>query len=121
MEALGVGTDIIEISRIGEVLKRNNRFGKRVFTPAELEYCVGKRHCEVHLAGRFAAKEAIAKALGKSLSWQDVEIVRIETGRPEAVLHGHAKELLGNNRILISIAHSRYYATAVAVLTAGDE
>jgi holo-[acyl-carrier protein] synthase len=110
----GIGVDIIELARIARAI-RSARFRDRVFTPAEQEYCQDCTGPERY-AGRFAAKEAVAKALGTSLSWQDVEILRGERGAPVARLHGRAAAVLGDRRLLISISHCREYAVAQALV-----
>lgn len=115
MEIFGIGTDIIEIERVARVMRENPRFAARVFTRAELDYCNGKTSCYGHLAGRFAAKEAVAKAIGRSFSWQDVELVN-GGGKPEVRLHGEALEETRGCRIMVSISHSRNYAAATAIL-----
>lgn len=116
MQILGIGTDIIEIERIADVCRRSPRFEQRVFTPAELAYARPKVGKFSHLAGRFAAKEAVAKALGSSFSWQDVEIYTEASGKPCVNLHGKAKEAAGSARVMISMSHSASYATATAIL-----
>ena len=113
---LGIGTDIIEISRLSESLGRSKRLVERLFTPAEREYCLQRRESGQHFAVRFAAKEAIAKAVGRSLRWQEVEIRNDRNGRPQAVLTGHARQILSDCRILISLSHSGQYAVALAVV-----
>lgn len=116
MEILGIGTDIIEIERIARAVEDNPRFARKVFTKAELDYCLGKQSCYPHLAGRFAAKEAAAKAIGRSLSWQDVEILSGVDGKPDVRLSGQAAELTKGCRMMLSLSHSRNYATATAIL-----
>jgi holo-[acyl-carrier protein] synthase len=120
MAILGVGTDIIEIDRIADVFNRQKRFAEKIFTPGELSYCMSKKNWPQHAAGRWAAKEAVGKAIGCPLSWQDVEIANGDLGKPEVRLHGKAKELVGSGRIMLSVSHSQNYATAVAVLVSDD-
>lgn len=115
---IGLGTDIVEIERIAEVFRRNRRFGSRVFTAQELGYCSSRRNCFPHLAARFAAKEAVAKAFGRSFSWQDVEIVG-DGGRPRVMLHGEAREFAGGRNVILSMSHSHSHATAVAMVLEG--
>lgn len=116
MIVVGLGTDIVEIERLADVYERNPRFGPRVFSSKELEYCHRHRNCYAHLAARFAAKEAVAKALGRSFSWQDVEIENHRGGRPEVRLHGEAKRIAKGRRIMLTMSHSHSYATAVAMV-----
>ncbi len=115
MSIVGIGADLVEIRRVEEACKRE-RFAERVFTPAELEAAgMGARRAE-RLAGRFAAKEAVGKAFGRPLSWQDVEIVNDELGKPIVILHGNAAELARGARVHVSISHTREYASAFAVM-----
>lgn len=121
MKILGIGTDIIEIERIARAIEMNPRFIRRVFTKAELDYCTGRKGYNSHLAARFAAKEAVAKAIGKSFSWQEVELVNGTNGKPEVRLYGKAKQLTEGCRVMISVSHSMHYATATAILVRIDE
>ena len=121
MKILGIGTDIIEIERIARTVKDNPRFAERIFTKRELDYCLGKKSRKAHLAARFAAKEAVGKAIGRPLAWQEVEIVNGENGKPIVRLSGKAKHAAAGCRVMISISHSRDYATATALLVTIDE
>lgn len=119
---LGVGVDIVEIERIRALLERyGERFARRVFTEAERNYCESRRNGASCYAARFAAKEAVLKALGTGLAgcrWTDVEVLRNATGRPAAALHGGASILAGQQevgRVLISLSHDRAHAMAFAV------
>lgn len=116
MPILGMGTDIVETSRIKDVFQRQPGFAQRVFTPAELDYSLPKKSKYLHLAARFAAKEAVAKALGRSFSWNDVEVVNNSMGKPIVNLYGEAKEFAGSAIIHLSISHCNEYATAVAIV-----
>lgn len=111
----GVGTDIIEVSRIKRALARRPGFAARVFTDAEREYCLSGGKPEDRFAGRFAAKEAVAKSLGTSLSWRDVEILADPSGKPTVRLLNGAAESFGGGNIMVSISHCRSYAVAYAV------
>ena len=121
---LGIGTDIVEVERIAASVERfGERFLKRILRPDEIAYCQSHRHAAPHIAARFAAKEAISKAfgtgIGEQLGWQDMEIRRKESGEPQVVLRDNGLELLaqrGATRVLVSLSHTRIYATAVAVL-----
>lgn len=116
MPILGIGTDIIEVERIRESIQRNSRFVDRVFTTAEIDYANGRQARYLHLAGRFAAKEAVAKAIGESLSWHDVEIANSPNGRPFVILHGKAKAAVGECVMHITISHTKNYAIATAIM-----
>jgi len=117
-----VGVDIIEIERIEAALRRHGeRFLQRVYTPTEQAHCQGR---VPELAARFAAKEAVSKALGtgiRGIAWQEMEILCDERGKPLLHLHGRAKaraEELGLSEFAISLSHSRDYAVAL-VMAAG--
>ncbi len=114
---LTVGVDMIEIDRIeGVIARRGQRFLERVYTPGELAYCRGR---VPELAARFAAKEAVAKALGtgiRGLAWRDMEVVPDHRGKPTVALHGRAAaraQALGLLEWAISLTHARAYAVAM--------
>ncbi|RPJ21642.1 MAG: holo-[acyl-carrier-protein] synthase [Chloroflexi bacterium] len=116
---LATGVDLIEIARIEEVVARHGKhYLDRVFTPAELDYC-GKR--AESLAGRFAAKEAVAKALGTGIgdvAWNEIEILGDEQHAPTLVLHGAAQskaQELGLMTWSVSISHSQSHSIAFVV------
>ncbi len=120
---IGIGTDIIECLRIAQMIERHGElFISRVFTPHEIQYCQSRKLATQHFAGRWAAKEAILKALGtgwrKGISWRDVEIRNEPGGRPVVALRGGARDVieqLGITEMLISISHCRSHATAYAL------
>ena len=114
---LTVGVDMIEIDRIeGVIARRGQRFLERVYTPGELAYCRGR---VPELAARFAAKEAVAKALGtgiRGLAWRDMEVVPDHRGKPTVALHSRAAaraQALGLLEWAISLTHARAYAVAM--------
>src|SRR5579885_2967962 len=116
MQTLSVGCDAIEIERVRAVLARHpQRFLERVFTPGEVAHCRGR---VPELAARFAAKEAVMKALGtgvRGIGWREIEVLPNRRGKPLVLLHGNAKrrgEALGLSTIDISMSHSRDYAVA---------
>ncbi|MHB1001236.1 MAG: holo-ACP synthase [Armatimonadota bacterium] len=111
----GIGTDIIEISRIKKAVT-NKKFVDRIFTSSEQNYCISTGRSEERFAGRFAAKEAIAKAIGSSLSWLDVEILAEESGKPVVKLSGKAAEITEGRHVMVSISHCRTYAMACAIM-----
>lgn len=118
----GIGTDIIEINRIKQAMERRERFLTRVFTPMEVDYCLAQGNPAASLAARFAAKEAVFKALGpvqSGGSWQEIEIVVDEKGRPVVRLQGKlAKQACGDgvSGVMISLSHEREYAIAFAIV-----
>src|SRR4051794_41154335 len=123
MDILGIGTDIIECPRIGKMIEQHGElFLRRVYTEREIRYCQARKHAIEHFAGRWAAKEAILKAIGtgwsRGISWTDLEIRNMVGGQPQVLVCGGAKEIArqrGIGDILISISHCRTYATAYAM------
>jgi len=122
MQVLGIGTDITEIERVERMLERHGEFFRtRVYTDTELEYCQGRKNEAQHFAGRWAAKEAILKAIGTGwitgISWRDVEVVNEPSGKPVVRLHRGALEEAskrGIREILITISHCDCHAVAFA-------
>ena len=109
----GVGIDLIEIDRVERALERRPRLAERLFTDGELAYARDRARPGRHLAARFAAKEAVIKALGRPVAPREIEVV---SGEPPAVrLHGRAAELAGGGEVVISLTHSRETAAAVAI------
>ncbi|MEW5766317.1 MAG: holo-ACP synthase [bacterium] len=118
-ELKGLGVDLVEVERIeSAVTKWGQRFLEKVFTPAELNYCLSRARPAEHLAARFAGKEAVIKALGLRCPWKDIEIRRGNTGKPAVHLEGKAKELAGQGHILITLTHTAQLALAQAVYIA---
>ena len=121
---LGTGIDIVETARIRDSLEKfGDRFLNRCFLPDEVAYCRSMKFPELHLAARFAAKEAISKAfgtgVGKHLGWRDMEIRKRDSGEPYVQLHGKGAELAqarGVTDVLVSLSHCKDYAAANAVL-----
>lgn len=122
MTLIGTGIDIVEVARIERMLSRQKRkFLDRVFTKAEAEYCMKKAQPAIHLAARFAAKEAVGKALGtgfsKGVRMRDIEVVAGDKGSPRVKLHGAAArryDALGGAKILLSLSHTSEHAVAHA-------
>lgn len=121
---VGVGVDLVKVPRIRAALERwGDRFLTRVFTERERTYATRRREPAPHLAGRFAAKEAVFKALGVGLRlgvrWREVEVVNNARGKPELVLTGQTKRLsetLGVTATHMSLSHDSDYAIAEVVL-----
>lgn len=120
---IGVGVDIVEISRITRALDKGVSLMRKVFTPEEVSYCSQRKNRYQHFAGRFAAKEAALKALGtgwqNGIRWKDVEVTAGKMGRPELQLHGKASEVFqqsGARQALVTITHSDNYAVAVVIM-----
>ncbi|HKJ37439.1 MAG TPA: holo-ACP synthase [Anaerolineales bacterium] len=117
---LRTGVDLIEISRIEEVVSRHGKhYLERIYTPAELEQS-GKR--PESLAGRFAAKEAVAKALGCGIgdvTWKEIEVLGDEQNAPVLTLHGAAEQMakeLDLSNWSVSISHSQSHSVAMVVM-----
>ncbi|HEX4668347.1 MAG TPA: holo-ACP synthase [Solirubrobacterales bacterium] len=117
----GIGIDLLEIDRLERALERRPRLAERLFTNAEREYAALRARPGRHLAARFAAKEAVVKALGLSggFGLREIEVV---AGEPPTVrLSGRAAEVAGDRKIDISLTHSRDTAAAVAVAASSDQ
>ena len=119
MTSYAVGVDIIEIERVKKALQRHNeRFLARVYTPVEIAFCRGR---VPELAARFAAKEAVMKALGtgaRGLAWREIEVLPNRRGKPIVYLYGRALERarrIGVGTIEVSLTHSRQLALASVV------
>ena len=122
MALAGVGVDMVEIARMEKVLARRPNFAKRVFTKAERAYCDRMARPAQHYAARFAAREAVLKALGTGFSqgigFADVSVSRNEAGRPEAILSGRAYEVAaeqGVREVALSLSYTHDVAVASAV------
>lgn len=125
---VGLGTDIVEIVRIGRIIERHgDHFLTRVFTDGEIRYCQQRKEYLQHYAGRWAAKEAVMKVLGtgfvRGIGWKDIEVTVHPSGQPQIVLHGGVRDFareLGIESVLVSISHCRSYATATAIGLRGE-
>ena len=128
MDIIGIGTDITECLRIARMIERHGElFIGRIYTADEIQYCQSRKQATQHFTGRWAAKEAILKALGtgwvKGISWRDLEILNEPSGRPVVELTGGAREVarqLGITKMLVSISHCHTHATAYAIAV-GEE
>ena len=123
---IGIGVDIIEIERVRQAIQNNKNFLSKLFTEKEIDYFISRKMNSEVIAGNFAAKEAVSKALGtgiRGFSFKDIEILRNELGKPEVILHSGANlignKLVGNNnslRVHLSISHNNSSAIAYSVL-----
>ena len=126
---IGIGTDIIECLRIAQMIERHGElFIGRVYTQQEIQYCQSRRQATQHFAGRWAAKEAVLKALGtgwrRGISWRDVEVRNERSGSPTIMLYGGAKDFIDQSviaQVLVSISHCRSHATAYAIALAHEK
>lgn len=118
---LGIGTDIVDVKRIKEA-SLSNGFLEKVFSKDEIEYLNSRNMRPEYIAGRFAAKEAVAKALGtgfREFNLKDIIIDRTTLGKPLVVLKGKAKQIAQKNgkyNLQVSISHEKNYAIAYAIL-----
>ena len=112
----GVGIDLLEIDRLERALRRYPRLAERVFTRAERDYAAARARPGRHLAARFAAKEAVVKALGLNGGFGLAQIEVVAGEPPTVELAGRAAEAAGGRRIDLSLTHSRDFAAAVAIV-----
>ena len=122
-DIIGIGTDITECLRIARMIERYGEvFVNRVYTSEEIRYCQSRAQATQHFTGRWAAKEAVLKALGTGwrggIAWRDVEVRNEPGGQPVVAVQGGVKEVveqLGITKLLVSISHCRTHATAYAI------
>jgi len=117
----GIGIDLIDVSRMESIVaKWDEKFLTKLFTRNEIEFCKNKANASECFAARFAAKEALAKALGhgfcKHFKWTDVEVQRDDSGKPAFVIDGVTQELVRNKRVLLSMTHIQSHAAAIATV-----
>jgi holo-[acyl-carrier protein] synthase len=117
----GIGVDIIEIARVRQSIESlGDRFLDKVFTSREREYCSSKQNSFQHFAARFAAKEAVSKAMSTGWAgefrWKDVEVMNDPSGQPRITLSGPLKELLVRARILVTLSHSESHVVAMVLI-----
>lgn len=121
MNILDIGVDIVEIDRIKEALTKNERFLNKLFTKNEIEYFKSKNFKVETIAGNFAAKEAISKAIGtgiRKFKFSDMEILRNDLGKPVVKTYNNLKQICIDFNVLdikVSISHSNKYAVANAI------
>ncbi|NMC81504.1 MAG: holo-ACP synthase [Armatimonadetes bacterium] len=113
---MSIGIDIVEITRVERAAARPG-FIRRVYTERErASFSEVPRRAAEQMAGRFAAKEAVVKVLGRLTCWHDIEILSLANGSPVVELHGLSRELSEGRRVVVSITHTQNYAAAVAAL-----
>ncbi len=120
---VGLGNDALEVARMRAELDRDAGLAAELFTPAEIDYCSSQRYPERHFAARFAAKEALFKALRVrwtgAPAWRDVEVARGPAGEPQLVLHGALLSLAAERRVaraFVSLTHTTDVALASVIL-----
>ena len=124
MSVIGIGTDIVKVSRIKCLLKKHGEsFAQRILHENELQIFQQRKTSKYYLAKRFAAKEALAKALGtgiaKGISFEEIEVINNDDGKPELILHGAALALankLGVENLFISLSDEKKYAIAYVIV-----
>lgn len=117
----GIGIDILEIERIQRSMDElGDNFLERIFTSEEIRYCRSKHNAGQHFAARFAAKEAVSKALATGwrgdFAWRDVEIMNDTLGQPHVALYGKLKESLAGASVFVSLSHSKSHVVAMVVI-----
>lgn len=119
----GIGTDIIEVDRVGKQVADCTGFREQIFTEREIKYCESKRSKAQNYAARFAAKEALFKALGTGwrggLAWSEIEILNNRLGKPEVFVHGKIKRFIEKKkitRIHVSLSHINNLANAFVII-----
>lgn len=119
----GTGTDILEVERMAKLAARGRPYLETLFTAQEIAYCESKARPSEHYAARYAAKEAVLKALGTGwrdgLAFCEIEILNDGLGKPQVFLHGKTKEFCDSAQVRgcsISLSHTRKLAMAVAIL-----
>ncbi|MBQ8444252.1 MAG: holo-ACP synthase [Clostridia bacterium] len=116
------GTDIVNVDRVRKSIEElGDKFKKRIYTDEEINYCESRRMCKYEsYAARFAAKEAVYKAISPELEqngvFTEVEVLNKENGKPYVVLHGELKKIMGDRKIDISLSHEKEFAVAVAIV-----
>jgi holo-[acyl-carrier protein] synthase len=120
---VGLGCDLLDVARVEQRLREDSGLAASLFTPLEIRYCESQHRPAQHYAARFAAKEALFKALGTGwqggLSWREIEIQRDELGRPLMILSGRTEQLTrekGVTRVHVSLAHTEAHAAATVIL-----
>jgi holo-[acyl-carrier protein] synthase len=119
----GIGVDVVDVGRMKEMLReQGDAFTAKVFTEAEIAYCRSKKNPHEHFAARFAAKEAVSKALQTGwrgeFRWKDVEVMNEPTGAPKIALYGQLAKLLEGNMIHLSLSHTEKTVVAFALIEA---
>ncbi|MFH0989480.1 MAG: holo-ACP synthase [bacterium] len=119
---IGIGVDILEVGRMKRAIERwGDAFTEKIFTAIEINYCRSKKYPEQHFAARFAVKEAFSKALQTGWSgvfrWKDVEVVNNpQSGAPQLTAHNKVGEMLGKNKVNVSISHTEHTVIAFVII-----
>ncbi len=121
MTVISIGVDICDVSRIRNIEEKHNmRFLQKVFTQTEIEYCLNKVRRHTSLAARFAAKEALLKALGtglrSGLQWKEIEVYNDDLGKPHFKFYGQTAGLIAGRNVLLSLSHTDDNAIAFVTI-----
>lgn len=121
MSIKSIGVDLCDVRRLDKIIREHGeRFLNKVYTHGEIAYCTKKIDGSAGYAARFAAKEALLKAIGTGLregiNWKDMEVVNDELGKPDFKFYGKISSVLGNRRVLVSLSHTHEYAVAFVVI-----
>ena len=119
---MNCGTDIVNVDRVRKSIEQyGDKFKKRVYTDEEINYCESRRMCKYEsYAARFAAKEAVYKAISPTSEqngvFTEVEVLNEENGKPYIVLHGELKKIIGDKKIEVSLSHEKEFAVAMVII-----
>ena len=124
VDIIGIGVDLVDVTRVERLLGRRRTFVSRVFTPEEIAYCEGQGNRAECYAARWAAREACRKALGgiRDMRWHEVQVARAATGAPSLVLQGASRDraaVLGVTEVKVALTHERRMAAAFCVAVRG--
>ncbi len=117
----GIGVDVVDVQRMKQMLaEKGDAFVSKVFTETEIAYCRKKKNPHEHFAARFAAKEAVSKAMQTGWSgefrWKDLEVANEPSGAPKVILYREVAETLKSSRVLLSLSHTENTVVAFAVI-----
>jgi len=117
----GIGIDIVEVEKFGKALNRwGNRLLKKIFTPQEIAFCERRKNRVLSYSVRFAAKEAVSKALGtgirRGVYWKDIEVLDDERSKPTVKLRGLPQKIVGNQKLLLSLSHNDRQSVAIVII-----
>lgn len=121
----GIGVDVVDVERMKKTLQdQGEAFVSKVFTETEIIYCRSRKNPHEHFAARFAAKEAVSKALQKGWSgefrWKDVEVMNEPSGAPKIILYGELARLLGGTKVHLSLSHTEKTVVAFSIIEEGS-
>ena len=121
MKTRAIGVDLCDVERLARIIEQQgDRFLKKVFTESEIQYCQPKHSKSQCFAARFAAKEALLKAIGTGLrdglNWKDIEIVNDSLGKPSFKLYNKCADLLNEDNILLSLSHVESMSIAFVII-----